>query len=610
VISVGRRLLARILSDPDGSIRLIRRLFSEVFHVHFRTYLAAVACMIGAAAATAATALVMRHVINDVFIAHELSMMWALSLAVVALSLVKGIAAYGQAVTLGRIGSRIIATIQRRVFDKILTLGVEYFSRRHSSELVSRISHNARAARDVVTVVSTSLGRDLLTVIALTGVMIYLNPLMALLTASIGPAIIFGMAGLSKRIRQLSADEFKSIAGITAAAQETIHGIRIVKSFTLEAPMREKVSAAVAKAEWRANALTRIQATRVPIVEGLGGVAVGIVIVYAGWNTIAEGQTPGEFMAFITAFLLAYEPTKRLTAANLQLQRSLGGVRMLYQLLDLPDREPEIPGAVELGRARGGIVLDGVTFGYLPDKPVLHDVSLEADAGSVVALVGPSGAGKTTIVSLIQRFYDPWSGTISIDGMDMRNVTLESLRRQISFVSQDTFLFSGTVRENILVGSSSATEEDIIAALEAANASDFVANLPEQLDTAIGENGATLSGGQRQRIAIARAVLKDAPVLILDEATSALDTESERQVQAALERLMRGRMTIVIAHRLSTITRADRTYVIEAGKVVESGSHHSLIARNRLYARLFGPSSHAPLDVGADLAKQWEIARL
>jgi ATP-binding cassette, subfamily B, bacterial MsbA len=600
-------LFAKLVTDPDSSIPLVRRLFGEVFRAQLPNYIWAVVCMGLGAGATAGLALFMRHVVDTVFLTQHLTMMWMLSVGIVALSACKGAAAYGQAIALSRIGNSITAAMQRRLFDKVLSLGVDYFSRRHSSQVVIRVTQNARAAREVVSIVSLSLGRDLFTVIGLAGVMIYLDPIMSILALTIVPPILFGVTGISRRMRELSSGEFKSLAGIAAAAQETIAGIRIVKSFTLEAPMRARLEDAVVTAERRANALVRIQASRAPIMESLRGIAIGLVTTYAAWQMVGRGQTPGEFVAFLTAFMLAYEPAKKLFAVNMTLQRSLQGVRMMYEFLDLPERELELPDAIELGRVKGSIALADVTFGYNKDKPVLQGVSIEADPGSIVALVGPSGTGKTTIVGLIQRFYDPGSGTITIDGVDIRNVTIASLRRQISFVSQDTFLFSGTVRENIGFGYPGASEADIMAAVEAANAADFIAKLPKQLDTAIGENGATLSGGQRQRIAIARAILKNAPILILDEATSALDTVSERQVQAALERLMKGRTTIVIAHRLSTVIRADRTYAIEAGKVVESGSHSSLIARNRLYAQLFGTNNDGIAD--GKLAKEWQIAK-
>jgi ATP-binding cassette subfamily B protein len=416
------------------------------------------------------------------------------------------------------------------------------------------------------------------------------------------------MIGVIKRIRELSKSELSAASAINANSQEAMQGIRIVKSFTLEQQMRDRVGEAIDQAEERANIVNRLVSSRTPLMETLGGISIGLVTIYAGWQTITLGKTPGEYMAFITAFLLAYAPAKRLAGLNVNLQHRLVGVRMMYELLDLPAGQPELPGAVALSRAEGRIALADVTFGYDEEKPVLKGVSIEAEPGSLVALVGPSGAGKTTIVNLIQRFYDPWSGSVAIDGLDIRQATIASLRRQISFVSQDTFLFSGTIRDNIAMGRPEASARDVEAAAEAANATGFISELEDGFDTHVGENGVLFSGGQRQRIAIARAILKDAPILLLDEATSALDTESERQVQVAIQRLMKGRTTIVIAHRLSTIARADRTYVIDAGKVVESGSHGSLLTRDRLYARLFGPVAPEPAD-GPDetLAAEWEI---
>jgi ATP-binding cassette subfamily B protein len=495
------------------------------------------------------------------------------------------------------------------VFDKLLSLGLDYFSRQHSSRLITRVSHNVGACSSVVMTVSTSLGRDVLTLIGLTAVMVYQDPVMSLLALSIGPPLVLGMIGIVKRIRDLSKAELGAHATVNANTQEAMQGIRIVKSFTLEQQMRERVGEAVDQVEERANTVNRLVSSRTPLMEALGGISIGLVTIYAGLQTIAFGKTPGEYMAFITAFLLAYAPAKRLAGLNVSLQRQLIGVRMMYELLDLPEGQPELPDAVALSRAQGRIALADVTFGYAEARPVLKSVSIEAEPGKVVALVGPSGAGKTTIVNLIQRFYDPWSGRVTIDGFDVRKATLASLRRQISFVSQDTFLFSGSIRENIAMGRADATAREVEAAAEAANAIGFISELEDGFDTLVGENGALFSGGQRQRIAIARAILKDAPILLLDEATSALDTESERQVQIAIQRLMKGRTTIVIAHRLSTIARADRTYVIEAGSVVESGSHSSLLARDRLYARLFGPVAPEPAQLEAeDLATHWEIS--
>lgn len=594
--------LREMWSDPDGTVAMVRRVFSESFKDHVGLYVFALICMVIASGATAASAWLMRSVVNDIFVSQNAAMIGVLSLAVIAISVAKGFATYGQTVSLGRIGNAVTANYQRRIMDKLLTLGVDFFSSMHSSKFIMRMSHNARAAQSVVMMVSTSLGRDLLTVLALYGVMVAQDPVMSLAALAVAPPVIFGVAGIVRKVKALAGEEFLAFAAVVKATQETVQGIRIVKAFTLEEPMRGRANVAVAGAEARANKINSIMATSSPLMESLGGISIGLLILYAGWQTTTAGKTPGEFMAFMVAFLLAYEPAKRLARLNIALQRSLRGVRIMYDILDRPGQEEDPPDAIALEGVKGHVAIRDVNFGYKKKTQVLHDVTLEAAPGEVVALVGPSGAGKTTIVSLLQRFYEPWSGSIEIDGKDISGVTFESLRRNISMVSQDTFLFSGTVYENIELGRPGASAEEVYAAAEAAYASEFITALDDGFQSDVGENGVTLSGGQRQRIAIARAVLRQAPILLLDEATSALDTESERQIRMAIERLMRGRTTFVIAHRLSTIAAADKTYVLDEGRVVEHGSHDNLLGENRLYSRLFGPDGQGgePDDDSAD----------
>jgi len=596
VINLDR--LRRVLSDSDGDIVLIRRLFSENVRAYAGRYAIGFLFMGLAAGSTAANAWLMRDVVNGIFLERQLTLAWVIGGAVIAISVVKGFAAYGQTMVLTRVGSSIVSRLQRRIFDKILALGIEFHSQTHSSNFIAQISHNASAARSVIDLIVTSLGRDLLTVISLGAVMVIQDPIMAALALVVAPPVVYGVGRLVREARKLANSEYRAVTGIFQIAQEAVQGIRIVKAFNLETVMRGRIADAIAKVEERTIGIARVQAMASPLMETLGGICIGFVIMYAGWQVLAAGKTPGEFMSFITAFLLAYEPAKRLARLHITLTQSLAGVRRLYHLLDMPAEERDDPNASELDAVAGEIRLEDLVFGYRRGKPVLNGVSLEAKSGELVALVGPSGGGKTTILNLILRFYDAWSGTIRLDGRDTREIRLHALRRQISLVSQDIFLFSGTVRDNILLGRPDAAESEIAEAARAANADGFIAELPAGYDTPIGENGVQLSGGQRQRIAIARAILKRAPVLLLDEATSALDTESERQVQIALDRLMSRQTTIVIAHRLSTIVRADRIYVIKDGRVVGAGTHASLIAESGVYADLFGAGKIDPAKAG------------
>jgi subfamily B ATP-binding cassette protein MsbA len=577
--------------NPGETVPLLRRVFGEVMREHAGSYSFAVVCMTLASLTTAGTAWLMTHVVNDIFVAQQTQMILPLSATIIVLSIIKGAAAYGQATALGRIGNAVTAHFQRRISDKLLNLDLGYFSARHSSKFIARMSQNARSAEQAITLVSTSLGRDLLTVLALAAVMISQDVLMFIVALSLAPLAIFGVQRIVRQIRSLARSEFQSFAAVIAATQETVQAVRVVKAFTLEQQMRQRLNEAATGAEQRANKINRVQASASPLLETLGGISIGLVVLYAGWQTVEFGKTPGEFMAFVTAFLLAVEPMKRLARLNIGLQRNLKGVHMLYRLLDTPSGEEDAPGAIDLGDVRGHVVVKDVTFGYLQKSPVLHDVSIEAKPGEVVALVGPSGAGKSTLAGLFQRFYQPWSGSIEIDGIDVRQATIASVRRHISFVGQEGFLFSGTIYDNIAMGRPGATDLEIHAAADAALATEFIARLPKGFESDVGENGVVLSGGQRQRITIARAILRNAPILLLDEATSALDTESELQVRKAVEHLMAGRTTIVIAHRLSTIAAADRIYLMEQGCVVAEGRHAQLLATSPLYFRLFGQAA-------------------
>jgi ATP-binding cassette subfamily B protein len=577
--------LMRWADDPTGAIALIRRLVLENARLYAGRYALAFTCMALVAATTAASAWIMRDVIDRIFVARDERMVWILAAFVMVIFLVKGAASYGQDVILNRIGNDVVARSQKRLFARLIEQGVDYFNAHSSGELTARITHNANAARSVLNAVMVSFGRDLLTLIGLIIVMIAQDPLMFAIVVVIMPVSIYGVSQLIRRVRVQAESEFVAFTRIVSATQEMARGIRTIKAFNLEGRMTAIAEKAIASARQRANKIATINARSSPLMETLGGLAVAGVILYGGFSVLNLGRQPGAFFAFITALLMSYEPAKRLARLHINLEKDLVGVRLLYEAIDSDITQPDRPGAQALTVSAGDVELQNVSFAY-DDGKVLRDVDLKFRAGTVNALVGPSGAGKTTVFSLIERFYSPQKGRVLIDGFDLAEMTGKSVREHIALVSQDTFLFEGTVAENIAVSRPDAGRQDIIAAATAANAAGFIEALPQGYETVLPAGGDTLSGGQKQRLAIARAMLHDAKILLLDEATSALDSESEALILEALDRLMAGRTTIVIAHRLSTVRRADCIHVMDAGRIVQSGPHDTLIAEDGLYARL------------------------
>ncbi|RTL91706.1 ABC transporter ATP-binding protein [Ancylobacter aquaticus] len=561
----------------------VRRLFVQDGRRHWKGYALSFVFMAFMAGTTSGLAYLMGTVINRIFVEQSTSAIWILSGAVVALSVTKGFAAYGQAVTLAKVGNRIVADNQKRVLDRLLTQDVTFFSGSHTAEIMMRFNTGAQAARNVLNLIITSLGRDLLSVIGLTAVMIIQDPFMALIGFIVMPIAVGGVRSLIRKVQKIFSREFHSAIQIMTESIDAFQGIRTIKSFTLEDSQRAKIYGRIDKMEKASNRMMRAQSQSGPLMEALGGVAIGLVVMYAGWSVLHGGRTPGEFFSVITALLLCYEPAKRLARLNIDLTTHLLGARMLFEILDRPATEADAPGTPELVVRGGAIAFEEVVFSYRESEPVLRGLSFIAEPGQTTALVGPSGGGKSTVMNLLERFYDVESGVITIDGQRIDTVTRRSLRQAIGFVSQDVFLFTGTVRENIAAGLPGATEEQIIAAARSAHAHDFIMGFEGGYDSRVGERGTQLSGGQRQRIAIARAFLKDAPILLLDEATAALDSESEAEVQKALQSLQANRTTLVIAHRLQTVINADKICVIEKGRVVESGRHEELVAKRGRY---------------------------
>ncbi len=571
--------------SPDDK-RLLTRLFKENFKKHVGWYSAAIVAMLVVAGTTSLSAWIMRDIVNSVYLKQGFDVVLEIAFAVATIFIVKGLATFVQSYYLSKAGNSIVAEQQRKIYDRLLKQGVSFFQNLPSSELLVRVTYNAQAARSVIDTIVTSFVRDLFSLLGLIIVMFAQNFLLSAISMIIGPIAIFSVRLVLRRVRKIMEAELASLGEIVNVVQETSIGVRVIKAFSLEKLMRQRMNKAVSDVEQRANGIAKLEAATSPIMETLSGLAIAVVIAVSGYTVLEKGGSPGDLMAFITALLLAYEPAKRLARMRVQIEGGMIGVRMMFEVLDAPLTLTEKKDALPLPKASGDVELKNVSFEYVSGQPVLKDVSVLFEGGKMTALVGPSGSGKSTIINLMMRLYDPQNGSVEINGMDLRDVSFASLREHVSYVGQETFLFSGTVKHNISVGRDNATDEEIIAAAKAANAHDFIMKMPNGYDSKLGENGSGLSGGQRQRVAIARAMLRDADILILDEATSALDSESEALVRDALERLTLNKTSIVIAHRLSTINRADKIVVMDNGQVVEQGSRRELLATDGLYKRL------------------------
>jgi ATP-binding cassette subfamily B protein len=587
----GRSMLGSLYrslwADPYGTPSLIRRVLTEYGARHWLAYGVTVALMAVAAACTAFTAYLIGHVVNEAFIAHNLPMIMLLCAIAIVVFTVKGLALYGQAVLLARIGTELVAESQQAMFDKLLRENLAHFADRPSAAVMAQVTYGAGAVPGLLNLLVTAMGRDGLSLIGLTAVMVMQDPLLSLVALLVMPPAVLFARDLVRRVRNITFEQFAGGAGMLETMQETLQGLRIVKAFGLEDEMRRRVAANAAMVRHAGVKLAQMANRSGPLMEALGGVAVALVFLYGGYRVIAGGATPGEFFSFVTAFLLAYEPAKRLVRLHLELNKGLVGVRMLFECIDSPATEPPDDDRPELVVGSGRIEVMAAQFRYRPDAPVIRGMSFIADPGQITALVGGSGGGKSTVFSLLLRLYELEGGVIRIDGHNIATVSRRSLRRQLAYVGQDVFLFRGSIRENIRFGKPDADDGEIIAAAQAAHAHDFIASLPAGYDTPVGEHGLQLSSGQRQRVAIARALLRNAPIILLDEATAALDTESERHIQDAIARLCAGRTTLVIAHRLNTIVHADRILVVEDGIVVECGCHDQLLREGGRYALLY-----------------------
>lgn len=564
---------------------LILRLVSFL-KPHKAKIIFAIVCMVMVSALSSAQAYLIKPLLDEIFVKKDPAMLNLIPFALIGVFLFKGIFSYFANSRLDILGQSIIRDLRKKTFAHIHSLPISFFHTTPTGELIARVINDTTLIQMAVSRALAGVFKDFFQVIGLIGVVFYLNWRLALVALIFLPLAFLPVAHFGRKFRKLSITNQQTVADVSNILHETITGHKIVKAFGMERYETKRFSETVDKLFGIIVKDIKNNSLQSPIMEMLGGLGITAIIWYGGHQVITGQSTPGVFFAFLTAIIMIYNPMKGVSNINSSVQQGLASATRVFNLLDVESPIQDRPEAIVLPPFRQSIELKDVTFGYDGTTEILKGINLKVKHGEVLALVGTSGGGKTTLVNLIPRFFEVSAGAITIDGRDIREVTQKSLREQIAIVTQQTILFNDTVKNNIAYGDPDRPMAEIIAAAKAAHALDFISELPHGFDTVIGEAGARLSGGQQQRLAIARALLKNAPILILDEATSALDTESEREVQTALDNLMKNRTTFVIAHRLSTIRKADRIVVIDNGRIVEEGGHDELLEKGGLYANL------------------------
>jgi subfamily B ATP-binding cassette protein MsbA len=553
---------------------------------HGAKFILAMFCMLIVGVMTSSLAFLVKPALDEIFLKKNADMLIWLPVIVILIYFIKGICNYTQTILMSFIGQRVVADLRNKLYKQIQMQSLSFFTKNPTGLLMSRITNDVGSIQGAVSEALTSLLKDTFTILCLMFVVLYRDWQLGIIAMFVFPLTAYPIAKFGKKMRSIATRTQVTMGSLTTLLQETISGTRIVKAFSMEEYENQRFARENEHLFKLALKSVSVSAVSSPFMEFLGGLGIATIIFYGGYQVIKGISTPGTFFSFLTALFMLYDPVRKLTSVNNTIQQGIAGAKRVFGIIDIVPDIRNNENATDLPKISTGIDIQNVTFAY-EETPVLKNINLSIKAGEVVAFVGMSGGGKTTLVNLIPRFYDVTEGRILIDGRDIREVTIESLRGQIAIVTQQTILFNDTVKNNIAYGNIEETEENIIQAAKAANAHDFIMNLPDGYDTVIGEQGAKLSGGERQRISIARALLKDAPILILDEATSSLDTEAEIEVQDALENLMKGRTTLIIAHRLSTIRNAHRIIVLANGEIMEEGTHESLMEKRREYFRFY-----------------------
>ncbi len=572
----------------EKSIKLVKRLIKEHVRPYFGKMFLAAICMAIVAASTATNAWLMQPVLDEVFLNKNTELLLLVPIAVMTIAIIKGLASYGESIYMEYSGERIISDVRYRLFSHLMKADLNFFHKNSSGKLISRFTYDVGLLRASVSTALTGIAKDSMTLIFLVALMFYQDWFLAIIAFFVFPAAVLPILYIGRKIRKISTSTQTEIGSFASLLSQIFQSARYVKAYTMQNFEKKRAKKIVEDLFNLIYKSVRVRSRTRPILESLGGIAIALVIFYGGSKVISGATTPGTFFSFITALLMAYQPLKRLANFNVNIQDGLAAADRIFNLLD---QKPEIidsQNAKKYIHKKGEIEFKKVKFSYgSKTTHALKEISLKIPGGKTVALVGKTGAGKSTILNLIPRFYDIQNGQILIEKNNIKKYKIQSLREKIALVSQEVTLFDDTIRSNIAYGNPNCTEKELIEAAKKADAHNFISNFKNGYKSLVGEHGIQLSGGQRQKIAIARAILKDAPILLLDEATSSLDSNSEKDIQKSLKKLMKNKTTLVIAHRLSTILDADLIYVIDNGKVIESGSHKNLMKNKGLYSKLY-----------------------